>query len=250
MDHILTYAYNEPLSIIAILTFIFYLYSLLEFYLGTKSLMDLKEIPPFQGNELPFVSIIIPARNEESKIKAALSSVLRLDYPNYDVTVINDRSEDRTGEILEEMSGTDPKLKVIHLDTLPPGWLGKNYVLDLGARQAKGEYLLFTDADVVYKPDTLRRAIPYAKEKGIDHLSMAPSHIYRKVFLTSVVSIFEFFFMMKFKPWKARDPKSKRFIGIGSFNMMSAKAYKETGGFNTLRMRPDDDIMLGKLAKK
>jgi glycosyltransferase involved in cell wall biosynthesis len=212
--------------------------------------MDLKDIPVNTSGDFPFVSIVIPARNEETKIEEALNSVLSLDYPSYEVIVINDRSVDDTGKILDRMCAVNPELRVIHLTSLPMGWLGKNYALDTGAKQAKGEYILFTDADVVYKPETLLRAVPYVREKNIHHLCMAPSHIFRNFWLTSVVSIFEFFFMMKFKPWKARDPKSKFFIGIGSFNMITAKAYKATGGFETLRMRPDDDIMLGKLVKK
>lgn len=212
--------------------------------------MDLKDIPPISSVELPSVTIVIPARNEEAKIETALSSVLKIDYPGIEIIVINDRSDDDTGKILDRISSANPTLKVIHITSLPDGWLGKNYALDTGAKQAKGDYILFSDADVIYQPDTLRRAIPYAKKNGIGHLCMAPSHIFRNIRLTAVVSIFEFFFMMKFKPWKARDPESRYFIGIGSFNMMSANAYRETGGFETIRMRPDDDIMLGKLAKK
>lgn len=173
-----------------------------------------------------------------------------MDYPDYEVMVINDRSTDSTGQILDEMAGSNPKLKVVHIDSLPAGWLGKNYALDYGANQASGDYILFSDADVVFSSDTLSRVMPYVAEHKIDHLSMAPSHVFKKFLLTSVVIIFEFLFMMRFKPWKVSNPKSRFFIGIGSFNMIRSSVYKKTGGFETLKMRPDDDIMLGKLVKK
>lgn len=246
----LNYFISEPLTLIALITLIFYLFSFLQFYSGYNSIKNLKDIEPGKLSSNPKVSIIIPARNEEKKIKEAIRSVLNLDYDNYEVMVINDRSEDRTGEILDEMTREFPQLNAVHIDSLPEGWLGKNYVLDYGAQKAEGEYLVFTDADVVFQPDTLLRVIPYVTENKTDHLAMAPSHVMRGFWLTAVVTIFEFMFMMRFKPWKASNPKSKKFIGIGSFNMIRADAYKKTGGFSTIRMRPDDDIMLGKLVKK
>lgn len=246
----LNYFISEPLTLAALITFVFYLISFLEFVIGFKSIKNLNEAEQRTLKNTPKVSIIIPARNEEQKIRQALRSVLNLNYSNYEVMVINDRSEDRTGEILNEMSLEFPQLNVVHIDTLPEGWLGKNYVLNYGAEKANGEYLIFTDADVVFQPDTLSRVIPFVIENNLDHLSMAPSHVLKGFWLTSVVTIFEFMFMMRYKPWQVSNPKSRRFIGVGSFNMVKKEAYKKTGGFSTIRMRPDDDIMLGKLIKK
>lgn len=249
-SQIIDYFLSEPLAIVILFVFLFYLYTFIEYFYGTRYISDLKNIQPKHLDDPPSVSIIIPARNEEKNIKQALTSVLAMNYPNYEVMVINDRSTDSTGKILEDISGSDTKLKVVHIDTLPSGWLGKNYALDYGANQSSSDYILFSDADVVFAPDTLSRVMPYVSEKNIDHLSMAPSHMFKKVLLTSVVMIFEFLFMMRFKPWKVSNPKSRFFIGIGSFNMIRYDAYKKTGGFGTLKMRPDDDIMLGKLVKK
>lgn len=248
-NQLFDYFFSEPTALIILLIFLFYLFSFIEYFFGSRSIRNLKDIPA-QSVDSFSVSIVIPARNEERNIRQALTSVLALDYPDYEVIVINDRSDDNTGQILDDLSGSNPKLKVVHIESLPPGWLGKNYALDYGAKKAKGDYILFSDADVVFRPDTLSRVMPYVKENKIDHLSMAPSHVFKKFLLTSVVIVFEFLFMMRFKPWKVSNPKSRFFIGIGSFNMIKSSAYKKTGGFETLKMRPDDDIMLGKLVKK
>jgi cellulose synthase/poly-beta-1,6-N-acetylglucosamine synthase-like glycosyltransferase len=249
-NQLFDYLLSEPLALIILLIFLFYLFTFIEYFFGNRSIRNLKDIPAQTPDNPISVSIVIPARNEERKIRQALTSVLALDYPDYEVIVINDRSDDNTGRILDDLSHSNAKLKVIHLESLPPGWLGKNYALDCGVKKANGDYIIFSDADVVFRYDTLSRVMPYVKENNIDHLSMAPSHVFKKFLLTSVVIVFEFLFMMRFKPWKVSNPKSRFFIGIGSFNMIRLSAYKKTGGFETLRMRPDDDIMLGKLVKK
>ena len=240
---------REPVTLVSLLIFLYYTFTSLEFYIGVNSIRELNSFPLYKKNKSPFISFIIPARNEQDKIEEALSSVLNLDYNSYEVIVINDRSEDSTGEILDRMSAGNSRLKVFDITSLPPGWLGKNYVLDYGAKQAQGEYYIFTDADVIYSRDTLSRVVSYLEDKKSDHLSMGPAHIYKGIFITAVISVFEFMFMMKFKPWKVSNMDSKSFIGIGSFNLVRASVYRNTGGFETLKMRPDDDIMLGKLIK-
>ncbi len=104
--------------------------------------------PATQG--LPSVSVIIPARNEERSIEAAVRSHLAQRYPDFEVIAVEDRSSDRTGEILARIAREDPRLTVVAGSDPPPGWLGKPHALHLGAREASGAVLLFADADVVY----------------------------------------------------------------------------------------------------
>ena len=135
----------------------------------------------------PRVSIIVPARNEEATIEQALNTLLALDYDNYEVIAVNDRSTDRTGEIMERVAGsygqnshvsqklrdmghpTVRPLRVIHHTELPAGWLGKTHAMWTAANLATGDWLLFTDADVLFKPDSLRRALAYAEAEPADH---------------------------------------------------------------------------------
>ena len=151
-------------------------------YLADRRMERLEHVSPLEGDALPSVSVIIPACDEEQGIASALTSVLTLDYPNLEIIVLNDRSSDATPQILDRMAAEDPRLRVIHISELPAGWLGKNHALHLGAAQAKGEYLLFTDADVHMAPDTLRRAAARMQVHQLDQLCLifrmtAPSHL-------------------------------------------------------------------------
>src|ERR1039458_6126924 len=133
----------------------------------------------------PRVSIIVPARNEEESIRQTLVQLLALDYSNYEIIAVNDRSTDRTGQIMEEVAASSPSLgllklgllKVIHISELLPGWLGKTHAMWMAGQQARGDWLLFTDADVLFKPDSLRRAVAYAQAERADHVVLFPRMI-------------------------------------------------------------------------
>jgi cellulose synthase/poly-beta-1,6-N-acetylglucosamine synthase-like glycosyltransferase len=212
----------------------------------TRRLVDCQ----LANGRLPNLSIIVPARNEERHIEAALRSLLQLDYPDLEILVVDDRSTDRTGEILDRIAREYPRLNVVHVTELPHGWLGKNHALYHGAQRARGEFLLFTDADVTMAPDTLRRAVGYALENGLDHLAVTPEVVMPTLLLQSFAVVFVTLFSIYFEPWKARNPKSKRYIGIGAFNLIRRDVYQKIGTHEAIRMRPDDDMMLGKLVKK
>jgi glycosyltransferase involved in cell wall biosynthesis len=217
---------------------------------GNRSTIYLQAAPGHLGTYLPRVSVVIPARNEERKIRAALQSVLGQDYPNLEFIVLNDRSTDQTGAILAEMAAADRRLRVVDITELPPAWLGKNYALYHGAEQASGELLLFTDADVVMDPTTLAKAVNYLQFNQLDHLAVMPKVCLPSLFPRLFCSAFGIFFSGYIRQWKAKDPTSKSFVGIGAFNLVRTEAYDAAGTHRAIAMRPDDDIKLGKLLKK
>jgi glycosyltransferase involved in cell wall biosynthesis len=196
------------------------------------------------------VSNIAPARNEARGIEAAVLSLLRLDYPALEIVVVNDRSTDETGAILRQLAIDHPRLKVTTIAALPEGWLGKNYALHVGAAAASGALLLFTDADVVFEPSTLRRAVTLMEEERLDHLAAIPDVRVPGLALTAFMAAFGVFFSMYSRPWKARDPRSRAHVGIGAFNLIRAAAYRAIGGHRAIAMRPDDDMKLGKMLKQ
>ena len=106
---------------------------------------------------LPSLSVIVPARNEATAIGPALASLLAQDYPGLEIVAVDDRSTDGTGDVLRALAAANPSLRVLRIDDLPSGWLGKNHALWRGAQRSTGTWLLFTDADVVFAPGTLRR---------------------------------------------------------------------------------------------
>jgi glycosyltransferase involved in cell wall biosynthesis len=238
------------LLMVAALTLLFWAGFSIDLIYGSFRTPSLKKIVPCQNNAPPKVSVIIPARNEERNIEVALQSVLRQDYPNLEFFVINDRSTDRTGAILRRMSAADPRLRLVELNELPPGWLGKNYALYFGAQQAGGDLLLFTDADIVMQPATLRLAVAYLTEHHLDHLTLSPDIKMRGVVLGMLTATFFILFSLFARHWKARDPKSSHSVGIGAFNLVLANAYHAAGTHRAIAMRPDDDLKLGRLIKK
>jgi cellulose synthase/poly-beta-1,6-N-acetylglucosamine synthase-like glycosyltransferase len=175
---------------------------------------------PAAANGEPRVSIIVPARNEEENIRETLCQLLALDYSNYEVIAVNDRSTDRTGPIMSEVAAaskspcgagaparvsaapelqteTDKdksvrstRLKVIHILDLPSGWLGKTHAMWTAGQQATGDWLLFTDADVLFKPDSLRRAVAYAEAERADHVVLFPRMIVKRPSETMMIAFF------------------------------------------------------------
>jgi glycosyltransferase involved in cell wall biosynthesis len=217
---------------------------------GRRQMRHLGGVAPLAEGELPRVSIVVAARDEERNIREAVGSMLEQDLPKLELVVVDDRSTDRTGAILDELAAADPRLRVVHVRELPKGWLGKTHALDLGAAEAGGELILFTDADIVMKPDTIRRAASYVQRERLDHLTMAP-HIDMPGFLLRAFGVFfGICFLLFSRPWQARNPRSASHIGIGAFNMVRASSYRRIGTHRAIAMRPDDDMKLGKLVKK
>ena len=238
------------LAWLALITLIVWLLIAREIMAGNRSVRPLREISPDLSPGLPRVSVIVAARNEARNIREALDSLLGLAYPEYELIVVDDRSDDGTGGILDGMAASEPRLKVIHVDQLPSEWLGKNHALWLGANRATGELLLFTDADIVMEPTSLTRAVRMLRDGSIDHLAVTPSMTMPTTHLQMFGASFIIFFSLFARPWKARDPRSACHIGIGAFNLVRTSAYRAVGGHKTIRLRPDDDLKLGKIIKQ
>jgi glycosyltransferase involved in cell wall biosynthesis len=212
----------------------------------------------------PRVAIVVPARNEEASIEQALTRLLALDYDNYEVIAINDRSTDKTGEIMDKVAESFQKrssgdgrprpsrgeLKVIHIQSLPAGWMGKAHAMYTAAKSATdADWLLFTDADVMFRPDCIRRAIAYAEQERADHVVLFPHMLMEHVGEKMMVSFFQLLFVFGHRPWKAADPKAKDHMGIGAFNLVRRSAYEAVGTYQALRFEVVDDMKLGKVIK-
>lgn len=198
------------------------------------------------GAVLPRLSVIVPARDEASALGRALGSVLAQDYPELEIIVVDDRSSDATGEVLRELAARDSRLVTMRVDELPAGWLGKNHALWRGAEAATGDWILFTDADVVFAEGALRRAVAYAEDGGLDHLTLAPRLVAHGFWLRAFIAFFAYAFVALWGAYLANDPKTKRGVGIGAFNLVRASAYARIGTMRALSLRPDDDIRLGR----
>ena len=240
---------TDPLFYLALATLGATLLAGLDLVRGLRSLTRLEEVEPLAGPDLPAVSIVIPARNEERKLPRALRSVLDQEYPRLQVVAIDDRSTDATPQILAEHAARDSRLHVLSISELPDGWLGKNWALDRGARVASGEFLIFADADVVMKPSTVARAVSRMRSEGLDHLTAFPQFEPQGPLYNALVRTFGLFLTLYLRPWKAADPDSRLSLGIGAFNMVRAEFYRSVEGHERIALRPDDDLRLAQLLK-
>lgn len=204
---------------------------------------------------MPRVSIIVPARDEQEHVAAALQSFAAQDYENLEIIAVDDRSRDATGEIMERAlrgaiaARPGLRFEVMHVRELPAGWLGKTHAMWLAGQRARGDWILFTDADVKLRPDALRRAIAYAEAVKADHVVLFPTHALKTVGESMVIAGFQMQFVFGHRPWKVSDPKAKDSMGLGSFNLVRRSVYESIGTFRALRLEVVDDIQLGELVK-
>jgi len=223
-------------------------YSFVKLHFGLKQVRQLSEIGDEIPPDAPKVSIVFSALNEGATIEPALRSLMALDYPRLELIAIDDRSTDDTGAILDRLAEEDPRLHVIHITELPAGWLGKNHALQRGAEAAGGDYLLFTDADVIFEPRALRRAVAYCEAHRLDHLVVMAEFLTDDPLLASLLLNFLSFGFAMHPMWKLRQ-STDVYLGMGAFNMVRAASYRQTGGHVPLRLEVVDDIMLGKQMK-
>jgi hypothetical protein len=209
----------------------------------------LSDAPPLPSGGAPLVSVIFAARDEAEKLPGAIETLLAQDYPQFEVVAVNDRSQDQTPAILHEFERLNRNLKVIDIAELPSGWLGKPHALVAGFEQSQGEWLVFTDADVHFAPDVLRRAVALATERQWDHLSLLASVEMRGFWETTAITYFGLGFVFGNEPWQASNPRSGRYVGVGAFQLVRRAAYEASGGHHRLRMDVIEDMKLGKLMK-
>lgn len=196
------------------------------------------------------VTVVVPARNEAKDIRECLVSLLDQDSP-VQIIAVNDRSEDATGSIMNELASTHPgRLTVLHVVTLPAGWLGKTHAMAEAAKVASTDFLLFTDADIVFRPDALRRAVGCATRSRADHLVVMPTTIIRRWDEAVVLGFFQLLGLWAVRPWKVGVEGARDAIGVGAFNLVRREAYEAVGGFEALRMEVVEDLGFGRLVKR
>lgn len=217
---------------------------------GAMSLPQVKHSPPAADAECPRISILFGARDEAEKLPPALATLLALDYPDYEIIAINDRSADATPQILDHAARQDARLKVVHITELPAGWLGKTHGLQRGYEVSNGEWLVFTDADVHFAPDLLRRAVGLARQRNLDHLTLLGLVEMHNFWERVILSFFAMGFHIYTDPARVSDPRSGRYIGVGAFQLVRREAYEKSGTHQRLAMEVVDDMKLGKIIKQ
>ncbi|MBI1839337.1 MAG: glycosyltransferase [Verrucomicrobia bacterium] len=214
-----------------------------------------RRLPPLASDEserlpsnlkaFPSVTVVLAARDEEERIGPTVEHLLRQEGVRIEVVVIDDRSRDRTPEILRRLAATDPRLRCLRVDALPDGWLGKCHACHLGAGAARSDWILFTDADCWLRPDVVARAIAAGQSEKADHVTMTPGLAPESL----SGQAWQLCFPVLVADWFAdvnRD--GRRFhMGVGAFNLVRRDAYLACGGHEALRLTVVDDVKLGLL---
>lgn len=198
----------------------------------------------------PKLSVIVTACDEEATIGPALRTLLAQDYPDLEIVVVDDRSRDATGRIVDEAKAENPRLQVVHITELPKGWLGKVHAMHRGTRIATGEWILYTDADIHFKPGALKRAIAYVAARGLDHFAIAPELDAMGPLHDAVAGAFASSFLFGTRAVDVERPGSSAYVGVGAFNLVRRAAFDRTPGWGWLRLEILDDIGLGYMMKR
>ena len=210
----------------------------------------LKDFPAAENEVCPSISLLFGARDEEEKLPTALATLEEIDYPNLEIIAVDDRSADATGLLLDEFAARHRRMRAVHVASLPEGWLGKPHALQKGYEQSSGEWLLFTDADVRFRADTLRRAVALASAQKLDHLTLLCDVEMIGFWEKVLITFFGFSFQLAADPAGASNPRSRSYAGIGAFQLVRRTAYEAAGTHRRLALEVVDDMKLGKILKQ
>jgi glycosyltransferase involved in cell wall biosynthesis len=196
------------------------------------------------------VSVIVPARDEEQNIGAALETLLAQDYRNLEVIVVNDRSRDRTAEIVREFSARDGRVRLLEVESLPEGWFGKPHALDVGARAARGEWLLFVDADCRQAPHSVRVGLGLLVDRKADMLSLWPILEMRGFWENAIQPAAAAIMATWFRPSRVNNPKWPLAFANGQYILVRRAAYEAIGGYKAVRTEIAEDMALARAVKR
>ena len=198
----------------------------------------------------PFISVCVPARNEERDIHACLTSLLNQNYPHFEVIAVNDHSTDATGDIIQSLASEYSNLHVIEGESLPDDWLGKPFALYQAAKKAKGDYLIFTDADPVFQPHALLTAVHTMTARDLDMLTLMPGTEFGSFWERAVQPVIFGFIAALSRFRKINSPDHTTAMGFGAFIMVKKDVYEKIGGHESVKHEVLEDVMLAKRAKK
>lgn len=199
--------------------------------------------------DAPFISVCVPARNEERNIRACIESILAQDYPYFEVIVLEDRSTDATGQILHSMAAQNNKLRVVSGLDLPRGWAGKPHALFQASREARGEWLCFVDADTFLAPTTLASCYTKAIETKADMFTIMTFQIMGSFWEKLVLPIVMTALSVGFPARKVNDPKRKDAIANGQFILIKRSVYEAIGGHESVKDQIAEDKVISEQVK-
>ncbi len=235
----------ERIALLAAITFV-----VRSFNVALRSKERIERCEP--DDALPFLSFIVPARDEERQIEDCIASLLAQRYPLFEVIAVDDRSTDRTRAVLERIAERDPRLRVIRGELLPEGWVGKPWALSQGARVARGAWILFTDADTVHQPLAAASALAYALKNGTRVLSLLPQQRFETLAERAVLPAILWMIAFAVGSLEAiNDPKrTDAAIFNGQYLLFEREAYDALGGHSAVHGCIAEDYEFARIVKR
>lgn len=207
--------------------------------------------PARADEELPPLSVLVAAKDEEDNIGRCLDGLLKQEYPDFCVIVINDRSDDRTGEIIDGYAARDSRVTAVHVETLPAGWFGKNHAMHLGMQRVTTERFATTDADCSFdSPHLLATAVRFARENEVDLLSVLPRLEAHTVWERIVQPVAGAIMVYWFPPQQVNSDRYKTAYANGAFMLTHKAAYARIGGHEAVRATLNEDMHFARRIKQ
>jgi glycosyltransferase involved in cell wall biosynthesis len=238
------------LEAIAILGTALWCASIVRGVMMVKRTVRFSDVPAVPPKVWPRLSVLVPACNEGATIEAALATLCAQDYPELEIVVVDDRSTDETGAIIDRAAAKDPRVVAVHVKELPKGWLGKVHALAKGLERTSGELVLFTDADIHFGHDALRRAVAAMEARALDHLALLPKMEAEGLLYEAVLAGFGAVFLQSTRLDLVGKQGSDAYVGVGAFNLVRKSALDRSEGFEWIRMEVGDDVGLALLLKR
>lgn len=209
-----------------------------------RAVTQLPDLPPLRTDApVADVTIVMAVRDDAAHVEATVRQLLAQQRLALQLVVVDDRSEDGTGEALARLAAADTRVRVVTVHELPPDWLGKTHALFCGVDGVTTRWILFTDADAHLAPDVLARAIDAAERAGAAHVSLLPSH--RGTTFLGRTSLLAFHLTVQRRVAAVNATRQRAFVGTGAFNLVRTDAYRAVGGHLPLRLEVVDDVWLG-----
>lgn len=203
------------------------------------------------ANDGPIVSVVVPARNEEQRVLSdSIGSILAQDYRTFEVIAIDDRSTDKTLSILQSLAQADSRLHVIEGEDLPLGWLGKPHAMHQALKQARGEWILATDADMIFEKEALRTALATAQAQQAEAISLIPYFQAESFWERVMIQTWAWVTLMFTIAYRIENPKTAGALGIGGFFLMHRSALARIGGYEALKNEVVEDVRLAEMIKR
>ena len=235
------------LLVLSLLFWILYSIRTMKNYRSIPSLLK----PPIDSSfkSLPFVSVIIPTRNEAYRIEDCIKSLKAQTYPTLEILIVDD-STDNTIGVIKNIVGNDKRFKIIREEKLSGGWVGKPHAMQQGSKEAKGEWLLFVDADTAHDPEIVTSSVTHAIKNKLDMLSLL-SYLVCKSFWEKIIQPVLTGLIIFISPLgETNDPKSKFAFALGPFILIKRSVFNKVGGYETIKDRIADDVEMAKLVKE